>query len=43
MAAAVSQKIFSDAFLWMKSFEFWLKISPQFVAKRLIDNNPEFV
>ena len=23
--AAISQKIFSDAFLWMKSFVFWLK------------------
>ena len=38
--AAISQRIFSDAFSWMKSFVFSLKISLKIVPKGSIDNNP---
>ena len=41
--AATSQAIFSDAFSWMKSFVFWLKISLKFVPKGIIDNNAALV
>ena len=41
--AAITQKIFSDAFSWMKSFVFWLKISLKFVPKGPIDNSPALV
>ena len=36
---AISQTIFSDAFSWMKSFVFWLKVVP----KGPIDNNTALV
>ena len=41
--AAISQTTFADAFLWMKSFIFWLNFSLKFVLKGWINNNPELV
>ena len=41
--AAISQTIFLDAFLWMKSFKILTKISLKFVPKGSIDNNPTLV
>ena len=41
--AAISQTIFWDAFLWMKSFIFFIKISLEFDPKGPIDNNPALV
>ena len=40
--AAISQKIFSDAFLWMK-FCISIEISLKFDPKGLIDNNTALV
>ena len=41
--AAFSQTIYSDAFLWMKSFCIFIKISLKFVLKGQIDDNPALV
>ena len=41
--AAISQAIYSDAFLWMKRFCILIKISPKLVPKGPIDNNPALV
>ena len=41
--AAISQTIFSDAFLWMKISHILIKISLKFVPKGPIDNNPAMV
>ena len=41
--AAISQMIFSDAFLWMNFFCILIKISLKFVLRSLIDNNPTLV
>ena len=41
--ATFLQTIFSDAFSWMKSFVFFIKISLKFVPKGPIDNNPALV
>ena len=38
--AAISQTIFSNAFSWLKSFVFRLKISWSYFARVQIDNNP---
>ena len=40
---AFTQTIFSDAFSWMKSCVFFIKISPKFVPKSPIDNNTALV
>ena len=41
--AAISQTIFSDVFLWMKSFVFWWKISLKFVPRSPVDNKSALV
>ena len=41
--ADISQTIFSDAFPWMESFVFFIKISLKFVPKGPIDNNASLV
>ena len=41
--AAISQTTFSNAFSWMKQFDFLLKFYIKFVPKVLIDNNPALV
>ena len=41
--ATFSQTIFSDAFSWMESFVFLIKMSLKFVPKGPIDNNPALV
>ena len=41
--AVILQTIFSDAFMWMKSFCILIKISQNFVPKGPIDNNPALV
>ena len=38
--AAISQTIFSDAFLWMKSFVLWLKFHWSLFLRAYFDNNP---
>ena len=41
--AAFSQKIFSDAFSWMKGFVFWLKFYWFFSRNGPIDNNAALI
>ena len=41
--AAISQTTFSNAFSWMKSFVFWIRISLKFVLKVPIDNTSAWV
>ena len=41
--AAISQKTFSDAFLWMKIFLFWLRFQWSLFPKGPIDNNQALV
>ena len=41
--AAVTQKIFSDEFSWMKEKCISIKISLKFVPKGAIDNNQSMV
>ena len=41
--AAIFQTAFSNTFSWMKMYEFWLKISPNFVPKGPINNIPALV
>ena len=41
--ATISKTIFSDAFLWMKSFVFWLKMSLKSLQKDPINNIPALV
>ena len=41
--ATISQTIFSDAFLWMTSFWFWLINSLEFVPRGPIDNEPALI
>ena len=37
--AAISQTIYSDAFMWMKNYIFFIKNSPKFIPKGPTDNN----
>ena len=41
--AAISLTVYSNIFLWMKSFVFWLNFRWSFVLKGLIDNSPPLV
>ena len=41
--AAILSMIFSDAFLWTKSFVSWSKFHIKFDPKGPIDNNPALV